>query len=333
MHRQPPFWLSVLIPAHNAADWIEACVRSVLDQAEPGVELVVFDDASSDSTRTVLDALQTRLPTLRVLGSENNLGVSGARNRLLDAARGDYVWFLDADDVIRSDALARLRHLVLVQGPDLLLCDFEYWRASVRLKHVLRGERHRTSFHGPSRRLLTHREEWLSGVLRAGQMHVWSKIARRAVWQGVRFPQGRFFEDMWLIPDLLSRVNSVWHEPEPWVRYRQHADSIMGSMSATKLRDLMCAAERLHDGFATEASASPRVRFALDDRVFQTFCSVSRRLQKLPDEEACSLWNEWSTCLRQRFPDSGAGILRDYRRSGRWVRWWRAQRSLGKNSC
>lgn len=84
-------WLSVVVPAHNAAAHIDACLRSVLAQldAMPGVELLVLDDASTDDTRARVAALVASHPhRVRLLHQPANGGISAARNRLLAEARG-----------------------------------------------------------------------------------------------------------------------------------------------------------------------------------------------------------------------------------------------------
>ena len=89
--------LSVLIPTYNYADFIEAAIQSVLDQAAQGVEILVVDDGSTDDTEAVLQPLSTgRIRYLK----QANAGPSAARNFGMREARGDYFMFLDADDAL-----------------------------------------------------------------------------------------------------------------------------------------------------------------------------------------------------------------------------------------
>lgn len=176
-------WLSVIVPVYNAEAYLETCLASVLDQADEGVELLALDDASTDGSWSRLQTLARRWPgRLRVLRHAHNQGQSAARNTLIDAARGDYLWCVDADDRLLPGAVPRLAAIVRQHRPDMVLCDFQVWRERPRLKHRLRGERHRRSFDGPAGQLVHDRCALLAGLLARGQLHAWSKIARRALW-------------------------------------------------------------------------------------------------------------------------------------------------------
>lgn len=95
---------SVIIPSFNRADFIRSAVESVLDQSYKSLELIVIDDGSSDNTRNILESFDD--PRLRTIRQENR-GVSHARNRALETARGGYIAFLDSDDKFTPDKLER----------------------------------------------------------------------------------------------------------------------------------------------------------------------------------------------------------------------------------
>src|SRR4051812_30232823 len=95
--------VSVIIPAHNSADFIGTAVESVLAQTFADYEIVVVDDGSTDGTREVLERFEGRIVYLH----QQNRGVSAARNAGIRRSRGELVCFLDADDIWRPEKLAR----------------------------------------------------------------------------------------------------------------------------------------------------------------------------------------------------------------------------------
>ena len=108
----PPL-VSVLIGAYNAEPWIADTVASAVGQTHPAVEVVVVDDGSTDGTLAILRGLEADHPGVVQVIAQENRGACAARNRALAAARGEYVQYLDADDLLHPDKirlqLARLR--------------------------------------------------------------------------------------------------------------------------------------------------------------------------------------------------------------------------------
>lgn len=101
--------VSVVVPCHNAAPFVAETLESVLAQTYPSVEAVVVDDASTDGSWEIVEGFAARHPDrVRALRLERNRGGGHARNRGAELARGAYLMFLDADDLITPNALAAL---------------------------------------------------------------------------------------------------------------------------------------------------------------------------------------------------------------------------------
>lgn len=99
--------VTVLIPMYNRQQYIEECIRSLQAQSWQELEILLIDDGSSDHTVEICQALAQTDPRIRILLSEHG-GVSAARNKGLDAAKGKYIFFLDSDDVIHPLLLETL---------------------------------------------------------------------------------------------------------------------------------------------------------------------------------------------------------------------------------
>jgi glycosyltransferase involved in cell wall biosynthesis len=96
--------VSILMPAFNAERWIAQAIRSALEQTWPRTELVIVDDGSSDRTLDICRSFESR--RVKVIAQPNR-GAPAARNRALDAAQGSFIQWLDADDVLHPDKIAR----------------------------------------------------------------------------------------------------------------------------------------------------------------------------------------------------------------------------------
>ena len=102
MAREP--LVSILIPAYNAQDWIADTIRSALAQTWPRTEIVIVDDGSRDDTLAL--ANQFAAPHVKIVASENE-GAAAARNRAYAHSQGDYIQWLDADDLLGPDKIER----------------------------------------------------------------------------------------------------------------------------------------------------------------------------------------------------------------------------------
>ncbi|MGW8061839.1 glycosyltransferase family 2 protein [Streptomyces ziwulingensis] len=111
--------LSVVVPMHNVEAFAESTLRSLANNADPDFEFLLVDDCSTDATPWVIDRWAEKRPTTRVIRHEKNMGIAQARNSGIDAARGEFLTFLDGDDWYGPGYLAEL-----VSRTEELGCDF-----------------------------------------------------------------------------------------------------------------------------------------------------------------------------------------------------------------
>ena len=323
-------WLSILVPVYNVQPYLHECLASVVEQlgGDDGVQILVLDDCSTDGSGALMQTLAQRWPgRLQLLRHERNGGLSAARNTLIDAAQGDYLWFLDSDDKLLPGALAGLRAIVQAHAPDVVLCDFAVWRERQQLKHRLRGERYRRSFSGPAQRLVSDRSALLAGMLSTGELHAWSKISRRALWgdkgqDEVRFPVGRHFEDMATMPLMALRAESFYYQPRPWVAYRQRAGSILASMNLAKALDQSAALLPLAQALqASPCSADDRVQLALAQQAARSLVGAMRWVcQSGAVERPSQVADELRRNFLATSPLAPQALARAYLLRGWWLR-------------
>lgn len=115
-------FLSIIVPVYNARLYLEDCLHSLLTQDLPATdyEIICVNDGSTDSSEVILSEFAAQHSNLLIIHQENS-GVATARNVGLASARGDYVWFIDADDLIQTNVLARLRAVIADTGCDQLI--------------------------------------------------------------------------------------------------------------------------------------------------------------------------------------------------------------------
>lgn len=200
--------LSLIVPVFNTAPFLGDCLASVLKAAPPhGVEVLLFDDGSTDESYSIAKDYADRYPRLfRALQGEHG-GLSAARNRALSYATGDYIAFLDSDDRLAPAYFSRLFQ-AMEKAPDLIL-----------LHHSMLTEKglsvpHPFSSPDPAK-----------AALLAPPM-VWLRVCGRALLEGEAFAEGLWYEDLDLSLRLTLKARSFSVVEEPLYHYRQRTNSL-----------------------------------------------------------------------------------------------------------
>lgn len=152
--------VSVVIPAYNVEKYLEFCVKSVCSQTLTDIEIIIVDDGSTDSSGEIADRLALSDSRIRVIHQEN-AGLGPARNSGIDAARGDYIGFVDSDDWVDPDMFRRLWVESVRTCSDVCAAGFKVMTGDKTVETniqpfagtVLEGadqiNRYRLSFYGP----------------------------------------------------------------------------------------------------------------------------------------------------------------------------------------
>lgn len=131
---------SVIIPCHNVSSYLRETLNSVERQTLADYECICIDDGSTDDTGAILDEYAAKDSRI-VVRHTVNAGVSAARNMALGIARGDYVCFLDGDDIWTSDWLQKMYDASDRGMVDIIRMDFTYWRENEKLPEFELGEK------------------------------------------------------------------------------------------------------------------------------------------------------------------------------------------------
>lgn len=126
--------VSAIVPCYNAEGTIERCLTSVLQQTQSVTEILVYDDCSTDGSAAVLARMAAAYPKICVISGTENKGAGHARTILLQVAQGEFLAFLDADDVWCPKKLEVQLDLMHREAADISACDYEI--VSARRQYV-----------------------------------------------------------------------------------------------------------------------------------------------------------------------------------------------------
>lgn len=249
--------LTVIIAVYNAREYLRPCVESIAGQLPEGCEALLVDDGSTDGSGEACDELARRHARVRVIHKANG-GLSSARNAGLDAARGRYIAFADADDTVAPGTYeANLR--LLMADPEADLLEFPIF----------------VYYHSPKGRLRrASRPEDIGGAdayawwfSHEGYRHSYmcNKLFRRELFAGVRFPEGHVYEDLYVFAqEILPRVGRLRLSTEGTYYYYYRPASITVANSYKKQLDLVRAIKRVyHESLHHPAGPQAWARFAI----------------------------------------------------------------------
>lgn len=230
--------ISIIIPAYNASAYIAECLRSIVAQSISDKEVIVVDDGSTDTTAAIV---RKQFPEVKLISRENG-GLSAARNTGLDNASGEWVTFVDADDMLLPDALTTLLGYAESTGADV-----------VNGNHI-EGLTPPTYLPGcPERRasLSSGTEAMELTFYRKIDGSAWGKLYRNSLFKsGIRFTEGLYYEDLDIIYRLYAAARKVAHIPENVYFYRLSPEGISRTLSPKRF-DLLTVAEKL-ESYITE---------------------------------------------------------------------------------
>ena len=256
---------SVIVPVYNVRPYLDQCLASIAAQTYANIEVIVVDDGSTDGGGAVCDGWAAKDPRFRVIHQQNR-GLSAARNAGLDAAQGEYIQFVDSDDYVAPRFTEALLQAARETGCPCAICGYETHRASGTDGTIPTAQPVVINSHDCLQRMLAVRAK---DQYRIGYT-AWNRIYRRSLLfeHGIRFPEGRVYEDVWITAPVMHHSEEVTLIPDVLYHKNDRDGSISHDPSEQNLADhvasyeALCAnvAKRFPDLLPLALAANERVR-------------------------------------------------------------------------
>ena len=207
--------VSIIVPVYQVEKEIPDCIRSVLSQTLEDFECILVDDGSRDNSIKAATEIFGDDPRFRVIHKENG-GLSDARNRGIEEAQGEYVFFLDSDDEIEPSLLEKTYSSAKRHDSDIVVFDMLYVWPDGKTDVTVSAEKEVSSYSNDPGIILINNSAN-------------NKLYRTAFIKDRRFPKGKWYEDLAVVPVWLAEANNVSYVPEPLYLYKQREGSISHS--------------------------------------------------------------------------------------------------------
>ena len=217
--------ISIVVPVYNVEKYLRECVDSILAQTYPEFELLLIDDGATDSSGRICDEYAERDSRIRVFHKENG-GLSDARNYGMDRIKGEYITFIDSDDLVGKDYLEILLRMAKEHKADIsalgtiVFEDGGELPACTICDDVI---------------VETADEAILDMLLRKNfGLSAWGKLYASNLFNQIRFPVGKIYEDLFTTPYVAKKSTKIVFANSRQYYYRQRSNSIVHSKLSQK---------------------------------------------------------------------------------------------------
>lgn len=246
--------ISVIIPMYNASEYILSCVSSVIEQTIKDFEIILVDDGSTDNSLELVRQINDS--RLHVFLKANG-GPSDSRNYGLSVAKGEYITFVDSDDIVSENYLEYL--LIGAKKGDASISITSFSRNRVMKKPVYKE----TRFFSRDQALKQLFCDNLYG------MSLWGKLFKKELFDGLKFPVGKYYEDMFVMDIVFNKAGKIAFSPVETYFYRKANGSIMQTtISSKKIEDLRIYNKQiLSNYFGTSLMKYTIIRVVINDLI------------------------------------------------------------------
>lgn len=223
--------ISVIIPIYNVSPYITDCLQSVINQTYTDLEVLLIDDCGTDDSIQIAERIVQEYKgsiQFRILHHDRNRGLSAARNTGIDAAKGEYISFIDSDDYIVPNFYERMFDVMKMEDGDvgILACC-----CNTDTEGIISD----SFFTNVDNKITLLPEEYVEAMLLTKVPHMaWGKVFRRNIFDNIRFRVGRNNEDVLFVldffPEVEKRMIKTVIIPDRLYYYRQREGSICHSV-------------------------------------------------------------------------------------------------------
>lgn len=254
--------ISVIVPIYNVGEFLVPCLESLTAQTYKNLEILLIDDGSTDSSAEQCDKYAAKDSRIKVIHKKNG-GVSSARNLGLDLAKGEYIAFVDADDLLKPDYFDVLYYAVSEQGAEIVFCNAEVVDEQGKLLYSMQSIKKNES----NIDLETMLHQFTIGE-GAQYSHVWGNLIKSCLAKQYRFCEIKYGEDtLYMFELLFSRPKIYLMNYEGYIYVRRRTSVTMSAKKTDLWIDLslLTAYHRIYVNL-------PPISFD-DSRYFLNYCA------------------------------------------------------------
>lgn len=234
--------LSLIIPIYNVEKYIIDCLNVLINQvADCDIEIILIDDGTPDNSIFLIEEFlkdkPIRVKNKFIIHNQRNQGLSAARNSGIELARGEYIAFLDSDDIVSENYFKILLEKINLHHPDIIEFNANRFDDSGRFYEIWNSV--------ISSGFYQMNENILNKVATQSAWYAWKRIYKKELFKEIKFPVGKNFEDAYTIPYIYLKIKNIYFIDEILLHYRFNPNSITSSITDKNLSDFKDAILKL----------------------------------------------------------------------------------------
>ena len=234
--------VSIVVPVYNVEKYIRYCLDSLINQSYKELEIILVDDGSTDHSSEICDEYARKYDIIQVFHKENG-GLSDARNYGMKYVSGEWIVFVDSDDVLHVDFAKKLLLLAETYAADIAICDYiKFCEKSIEA--LPQGK-------GSGRSRIWEGLEGIKELLyqKSFTTSAWGKIYKTALFKDILFPVGKLHEDVGTIYRVFEKAKRVGYLDQKLYYYLQRSESIIHSEFSIKKMDYVYQTKNIVNHF------------------------------------------------------------------------------------
>ena len=258
--------ISIIVPIWNVEKYLDKCVESMINQTYQNLEIILVDDESPDNCPKMCDEWAKKDNRIRVIHKKNG-HISDARNAGLNIATGKYITFIDSDDYIEPNYIEFLYNNLIENDADISMG-----------KHYVRYPR-KTLNTGSGNIYVVNPHDCLEKLLYGEDFDVsaWAKLYKKELFDEIRFPKGRIFEDAATTYKLIDKSKKIVLNSQPIYNYIMRKNSTINDEFKESMFELITSTTEMTDYVINKY---PDLKKACNRRNMYAYLSTLTQLAK-----------------------------------------------------
>lgn len=210
--------ISIIIPVYNVSKYLDECLKSVVGQTYKNIQIILVNDGSTDNSGAICEEWKKKDDRIEVIHKANG-GLSSARNVGIEKAQGEYLMFVDSDDIISFNLCELLYNLLIENDADLAICNALHIFNDTKVEFQIDDKIEICCF---------NRNEaicnlWYQKVFLPS---AWGKLYKKELFDNIRFTEGIIFEDIDIMHEIFYLCDKIVYTNDPGYGYVHHENSI-----------------------------------------------------------------------------------------------------------